>query len=332
MIVYGDYDYNGIHAKAGKSFFPFLKLGYEARALAMGGASVGMPNDLYGALSNPAALGFGNTMQALISYKPVMLDVRGGALGFAWPREAKGMWAVNIMYVSYGVFTDNLFDENGSTIDGTINPYSIAASVTWSKKIFESLSYGATVKGIYDRLSEGIGIDIPRASADGFAVDMGLQYRTKSSRLIYGLLVQNVGFIRSSYSEDIEKTTLPLSLIVGMSYVFKNFPSVRTAFDLEKSIDDYLQYKLGLELNIYKQMFFIRGGYVFSQSDLEEFFAMIKNGKFDQSYQKTNWSLFSAGAGVKADIKEVDVNLDLALNFRVDRLAPSFALTLLLGF
>jgi len=271
-------------------------------------------------------------MQALLSYIPVILDIRSGALAFAWPKDNKGIWAINLTYLSAGDFNDILYDESGKKIDGSLNPYWVAGGVTWSKKVFESLSFGATVKGIYNRLSEGIGDDIPRASADGFAVDVGMQYRVRSSRLIYGLLIQNLGFIRSSYSDDTEEASLPMSMVAGLSYVFKNFPAVRTAFDLEKAIDDYLQYKLGLELNIYKQMFFIRGGYNFSQSDLEEFFDMFRNGKFDEEYQKTNWSLFSMGVGVKADVKEININLDTALNFRVDRLYPGFALSLLLGF
>lgn len=328
----GSSTYDRIHPRAQESFFPFLKNGYEARSCAMAKASVGMPNGLYGTLANPAALGFVHEMQALLSYVPIILDVRSGALAFAWPQERTGIWGVHIMYLSAGSFEDILYDKDGNKIDGSLNPYWVAGGVTWSRSIVESLAFGATVKGIVNRLSEGIGDDIPRSSADGFAVDIGVQYRTRSSRLIYGILVQNLGFIRSSYSDDIEKTNLPLSFITGISYVFKNFPSVRTAFDLEKPIDDFLQYKLGLELNIYKQMFILRGGYSFSQSDLEEFFAMIRNGKFDDEYQKTSWSLFSIGAGVKSDVKGLNLNCDAALNFRVDRMDPGFALSFLVGF
>ncbi len=328
-LVHG---YDGIHKNAGTRYFPFLKIGYDARSSAMCGTSVGMPNDIYGVLSNPGALGFIDKMQAMISYKPVLLDVRGGALGFAWPKGTQGTWAINFIYLSGGVFDNNLYDVSGNSIDGALHPYSIAGSVSWSKRILDYFAVGATLKGIYDRLSEGLDEDYQKRSADGFAADVGVQYRTRSSRLIYGLVVQNLGFIRSSYSDESEKNGLPLSISTGLSYVFRNFPAVRTAFDLEKAVDDYLQYKLGLELNVYKQSFILRGGYNFSQRDLDEFLSMIRNGSFDDDYQKTNWSLVSCGAGVKADANEVDITFDLAVNFRVDRLDPGFVFTCLLGF
>ena len=84
-LAYGDNGINSIHPDATKTFFPFLKIGYEARSVAMGGTSAGMPNDIYGIMGNPAALGYVDKMQAMISYKPIVLDIKGGTLAFAMP-------------------------------------------------------------------------------------------------------------------------------------------------------------------------------------------------------------------------------------------------------
>jgi len=331
FLSYGKYDSdNGIYTDVATRYFPFLKREYDARAIGMGGASTGMPNSIYGLLSNPAAIGYLNRSEAMISYVPVVLDVNGGTIAYAMPYKTFGVFAANILYLSYGTFEP--LDEVGNKIEGALHPFSIAGSLSWSKIILENLSAGVTVKGIYERLSEGIGEEIDKYSADGFAADIGIQYRTLSTRLIYGLLIRNIGFLRSGYSDDIDNEGLPVSVLAGFSYVFKNFPTIRTAFDLEKPVDDFLKYKIGLELNMYKQVLLLRGGFNFSQRDMEEFFSMIRNGSFDADYNKSDWSLFSLGLGLKTELRDFNVNFDAAVRFRVERTMPCLAFTLLLGF
>ena len=322
-------DNDGIYTNVATRFFPFLKREYDARSMASAGVSVAIPNKLYGVLSNPASLGYINRMQAMISYTPVVLDINGGSIAFGMPYKSFGVFAANLIYLSGGTFEPR--DDYGNYIEGTLHPISIAGAISWSKIIMETISVGVTLKGIYQRLSEGIADEINRSSSDGFAVDIGAQYRARSARLIYGILIQNLGFIRSSFTEDMEKSGLPLSFSAGLSYVFKNIPTVRTAFDIEKAVDDFLQYKLGLELNIYKKVFIVRGGYTFSQRDLEEFFSMIKQGSFEEGYQKTNWTLFTFGIGMETEAKDITINIDAGVEFRVDWAEPGFALTILVG-
>ena len=322
-------DNDGTHKDVATRFFPFLKREYDARSMSLAGVSAAMPNKLYGVLSNPASLGYIDRMQAMISYTPVVLDINGGSLAFGMPYKSYGIVAANIVYLSCGTFEPR--DDYGNYIEGTLHPISIAGAISWSKLMLETLSIGVTLKGIYERLSEGIADEINRCSSDGFAVDIGAQYRTRLSRLIYGIVIKNLGFIRSSFTEDFEKSGLPLSFIVGISYVFKNFPTIRTALDIEKAVDDFLQYKLGLELNIYKQIFTLRGGFTFSQSDIEEFFSMIKQGSFEEEYQKTNWTLFTFGIGIETEVNDLIFNIDAGVEFRVDWAEPGFALTILVG-
>jgi len=63
----------------------------------------------------------------------------------------------------------------------------IAGSITWAKKLNNFSSAGVTVKGLYNHL--GI-IGSETSSADGYAVDAGIQYRFMNSRLIYGLVAR----------------------------------------------------------------------------------------------------------------------------------------------
>ena len=121
----------GIHRDAGTRFFPFLKREYDARAMAMAGVSAAMSNNLYGVLSNPASLGFIDGMEAMISYTPVVLDINGLSIAFGMPYKNYGIFAANIIYMSYGTF--ETIDEFGNKIDGDLHPYSIAGTVAWSR-------------------------------------------------------------------------------------------------------------------------------------------------------------------------------------------------------
>ncbi|MGD9199989.1 MAG: PorV/PorQ family protein [Chitinispirillia bacterium] len=312
-------------------YFPILKLQYDARSVSMGGVKIGMPNNISGSVSNPAALGYMKSNQVMITYKPIMLDVKGGALGYGLPIGIYGNWAVSFLYLSYGVF-DNLLDENKNRIEGSLHPYSFEGGISWAKLIGTSLSAGIKLKGMYDMLSEGVDGEINAFSADGFAMDMGIQYRTESSRLIYGLLIQNIGFVRSDFEDEFEMKGLPLNFASGFSYVFRNFPIIRIAMDFEKPVDNYLQYHLGFELNLYKQNIFFRGGLSCNQKDLEEIISLIKNGASQNSYKKSNWSLLNIGTGINPEINDIEINIDFAFNFRVNRLSPGFILSLIIGY
>lgn len=330
ILFSGGAAYNsGIDGTSNTRYFSFLNVDYDARSVSMAGASVAMPNDIYGVLSNPAAIGYLSRMQTLISYNPYFLDVKGGSLSFARPQGKFGVWAVNIVYLSQG----GIFgvDEYNNPTHETFNPYSLAGNATWARRILESFSAGITVRGIYEQLSD-VNNSYGKSSADGFACDIGAQYRLKSSRLIYGILIRNLGFVLSGFSDEDATNKMPFSFSTGISFVLRNIPAARIALDLEKEIDDILQYKLGLELNFYKQMLFLRAGYTFSHSDLKEVISLFQSGSINKDYQKTNWSLFATGFGVKTKVREVDAMIDCALNFRVDRLNPNFILSVILGF
>jgi hypothetical protein len=329
VFSFGAAKNNGFYGNTQTRYFSFLNVGYDARTVSMAGASVAMPNDIYGVLSNPAAIGYLIRMQTLISYNPYFLDVKGGSLSFARPQGEFGVWAVNMVYLSQGSISG--VDEYNNPTHETYNPYSLAGNVSWARRILESFSAGITVRGIYDQLS-GVNNSYGKSSADGFACDIGAQYRLRSSRLIYGILVRNLGFVRSGYSDEDVTNKMPLSFSTGLSFVLRNIPAARIAFDLEKELDDFLEYKIGLELNFYKQMLFLRAGYTFSHSDLKEVISLFQSGSINKEYQKTNWSLFAAGFGVKTKVREIDAMIDCALNFRVDRLNPNFILSVILGF
>jgi hypothetical protein len=100
---------------------------------------------------------------------------------------------------------------------------------------------------------------------------------------------------------------------------------------VQKAIDDYLNYKPGIEVAVYQNYLFARGGFSFSEQDLEATINELK-GESSITYVKSNSSGLSLGIGLIAPINGVNTTIDVAYLFRVDGLDPSFLLNLLFEF
>ncbi|MFP4416631.1 MAG: PorV/PorQ family protein [Chitinispirillaceae bacterium] len=313
------------HQKAGTTLFPFLDLGYDARSLGMGSADIGVKNDLSGVFSNPAALYRIDDRRGLITYKPVIMDIRSGSFAYGLPLKNNGVLAANLIYMSYGALDG--VDINNQPTGETWKPYSVAGSVSYANRIFNSMGVGVALKGIYDR----IGSDETYSSADGFALDAGWQYNMADIDLNYGIVIRNLGFVRSGYSEDSDDVRLPITVGTGISYRPTHVRELLIAFDLEKTVDDHLEYAVGGELELFDRVLMIRAGYAFSHRDLVEVFEFIRGETEKGEYQKTNWNTVSIGIGFDTQVGEADMNVDAALNFRSDRQPPSYAVTVQVG-
>jgi hypothetical protein len=321
-----------LHAQndgAGTRAFEFLDIDDNARAVSMAGASAAMPSGLYGASVNPATCGFIEKTQAMLGYEKLVMDAWAGPMGYAMPYGGYGVFAATIHYLSHGTLdSSEALDENGNATGVNWHVFSLVGNLTWAKIVSPDVAVGLTMKGIHHSLGSSQSY---QASAQGLAFDGGVQYRMMKSRLILGAAVQNAGFLVSNYTEQSQKLKLPLSVTVGVSYSPSSAPGVRVACDLQKANDDYLNYKPGLEVAIYKKVLFVRGGYGFSEQDLEDAIKTLKNESND-SYIKSNASGLCLGIGFHTDIQGVATNIDVAYLGRVNGVDPSFLLTLLFEY
>jgi hypothetical protein len=178
----------------------FLALGVGGRALAMGGASVALANDVTAGYYNPAGL-------ALIDYPQVMLmhDEMFGSLAnydygaVAIPFGTSASFGLSI--IRLGV--DDIPDTRNAGVDAngnlTYDPaqftrtdpsrvtYFNAANwgffLTYAKRESDNFSYGANIKVIRENVAE--------FGATGVGFDIGLLYRPLE-RLFLGANVQDV--------------------------------------------------------------------------------------------------------------------------------------------
>jgi hypothetical protein len=153
------------------------------------------------------------------------------------------------------------------------------------------------------------------------AVDLGVQYYLLSDRLVVGAVLRNAGVEVASFNGD-DSYPLPLMFEAGVSYIPRYMSSVRLALDINKLRGDYVGFEPGLEIEIYPKVLFARFGYAFSQEDLSEQLKKF-SGNQDEDYQKSNWSSFCAGIGVRTGVRKVKVQVDIGLEFRVSWLPPS---------
>jgi hypothetical protein len=310
---------------AGERPFSFVNLDFDARSMAMGGASIALPNDAIGVFTNPAGAGFITQRQAVAGFRSVIQDVYGGPLAYVMPYSSYGTFGINLMTVSYGTVPGMDLGPDGQPLatNVTWNAYSVAGQVSWSKIVWEQLALGVALRGLYERIA---------SSSNGFAWNAacalaGLQYRMNDSRLIFGLVLSNAGFMTSKLASDLK---LPITLTAGVSYVPYYLPTVRVALDMQQTADAVLMYKPGLEFNIYKKYFFGRLGYRFSERDLEEVLKQAR-GESAGGYQKTTWYGPAFGVGFVTDVQRSVLDIDAAVQL-IDNGDPVPCLNLLVKF
>jgi hypothetical protein len=313
------------HLDAGTVAFPFLNLGYDARTVAMAGAAVAVPNDIYGALSNPAALAYANRKQIMGGYRQIIMDVWGSPLGIALPTR-HGVFAPHLLSLTTGNF--DVIDESGvHTGERAWSSYN-AFGVSWARLFGEgNIAAGATLRGMYHYLGAGV----ERYSADAFTIDIGAQYRTNNNRLIYGAALRNWGVMRSGYWGEWNEYELPYGVEVGVSWVPRHIRNLRVALDVNKFNGDYTNFEPAFEYTVIAKTLFLRGGYNFSSMDLEKMFDVF-SGLRDEDYQKSSINTFSFGFGIAGTMDNVDINLDAAIQLYSSVAAPSLVVSLIVAF
>jgi len=312
------------NADAGTVAFPFLVMDYDARTMAMGGAACAVQNGLYGVLSNPAAVGYVSNTQVMGGYRQVMMDVWGYPIGIAMPTRY-GVFAPYLVSLTSGEF--NVIDEDGFVTGDRARSSYTALGVGWAKTVGANIAVGAALKGAYHYIGAGE----EKYSADGFALDIGAQYRQRNDRIAYGAALRNLGFMRSGYWGEWNEYEMPYGIEAGVAFVPKHIPNLRIALDANKFNGDYMNFEPAFEYTVVSKMFWVRGGYAFSIMDVDKMLDVFR-GERDETYQKSSVNTLSMGIGLAAVVDNVDIKLDAAMQFYTDISNPAVIVSLLVGF
>jgi len=202
-----------LYAGNGTSGFEFLRIDFNPRSSAMGGAFLGMRGDVSGILHNPAGMSYADARQFNFNYVNHFLDIGGGQAAYTQRIPGHGQISGLISYFNYGDFEETT--EFANKTGNTFGAHDIAFAVSYADVLEEMFSYGVTVKYIHSK--------IEMYSASALAVDMGILYEAPfEENLFFGLSLLNLGQPVSAFIST--KESLPLSLRLGFTKKLAHLP------------------------------------------------------------------------------------------------------------
>ncbi|GMU95396.1 PorV/PorQ family protein [Ignavibacterium album] len=265
--------------RAGTAGAPELRIPIGARYLSLVGAPIATANGLEAIYWNPAGVDITpNSANALFSYRSYIADMSMNFAAVSGRLGEIGSVAISFRSLNIGDIQVTTMDQP----DGTgqiISPNYFVLSLNYSKQLT-------------DRVAVGVGFNlinetIDRVSASGLSFDIGVQYRNllDVNGLALGVVVKNLGpqikfdgnglFVNANdpnsqrgptfLKVDAQAADLPSEIALGVSYLrqIDDENSLQISGAFQNNNYSYDDYKVGLEYS-YKNLLFIRGGYLFS--------------------------------------------------------------------
>ena len=221
-----------------------LKVPPGARPGGMGGAFVGLADDMNALFWNPAGLSYIDAPELSIFYSPYVVGTNLQMLGYANPIPLLGTLAAAITLLDYGnedrtsERPDGLF---GGKV-GTANPQDVFGTVGWGSDF-------PPMFGL-DRLKAGLSLkltfqNVAGKTLSGFGTSAGLLWESPVGGLKLGTVADNLGVASAEGTRS-----LPISWVLGASYggkVGKDFQSIYT-LDARFSVDTSANIGVGAEV------------------------------------------------------------------------------------
>ncbi len=262
--------------------FSSLKLGADARASALGMASVASPMNGAASFWNPAGLPFVSGRDLVLTMNQWVFDVKSGFVGFASGNGKQGI-GLQLLYTN----VPDIEYRTGPTDTpvGTFTSNEMIFGFSYAWQVMNDLFAGATLKGYFEKIFYH--------EAWGVGGDLGVLWRPKESKLSAGMAIQNIGQTGDLNQETI---TLPLTVRGGISFVvLQNKQNLQLLLDCVQEIDSPFHLQGGVEY-IWQNRIAIRAGY---QTGFEDSRSItggigIVQGRFRFDY---GYLPFSSGLG-----------------------------------
>jgi hypothetical protein len=234
----------------GSSGAVFLRVGFGARASAMGEAYTAVAEDASSIYWNPGAMAAVLGTNVTLAHNEYFASVR---VEQASVTHETSWGTIGFMFT--GLYMDEMdrYESTPSSIPlGTFGAYDIAASVAYARYIVPNLAAGIALKPVYQRIDE--------LSASGIAFDVGLYHVAKVRGLTLAAVAGNVG---PPMKFDEEEFALPRYLKVGGGYereIAALEGRVLATFDAVFPNDADASGRVGAEYS-YRRMLSLRAGY-----------------------------------------------------------------------
>ncbi len=209
----------------GQRSFEFLNVPNNARLAALGGVNASLADrDVNFFFSNPALISDSLQGFASASYQFYVGDI--GHATFAYTHDFKkiGTLSFGVQHLSLGTITS--YDATGLEL-GEFKSGETALVISKSHQI-SAFRLGANLKAVFSNI-RGYG-------ASALMLDIGGTFVHPKQDLTVGLVIKNVGFVLSEYSET-SSTKLPFDVQLGATFKPEHMPlrfSI-TAYNLLKT-------------------------------------------------------------------------------------------------
>jgi len=245
--------------QVGTRGFPFLRIGTDARSIAMGEAVVSSPLGANGPDWNAAGIAMVNRPVLASSFLDYVLDgVHAGSIAFAQPLGGRGSVGLSARYFRVGGIPHTTEEDPTGEELGEFSSTDIALKFTLayrvSKEIFLGAS-GAVLSGSIDEYG-----------SLGISADLGFLWKNAIGRLRLGGAVRHLGTQSSAYIEEADP--LPTQMAIGGSYPLYG-SALLLAADYHWTVDWGGAMDAGVEWEAVRD-FFLRGGYRSRFSDLRD--------------------------------------------------------------
>lgn len=289
--------------RAGISAFQFLKIGVGARGVAMGESFVAVANDASALFWNPAGLVDAQQNQVIASHAEYLVDISHEFLGVSYRLGEND--AVGVSFSSLHMKDMEITTELQPFGTGRYFSFGdIAIGLTYSKKMTEQFSFGATIRYVEETL------DILKMRS--VMVDLGTLYWTGLGSTRFAVTISNFGSdvepkgnvtqANGVSVSSFQSFSLPtiFKLGVAMEAMETEDSRLTTSLQLNHPNDNSEHFRLGLEY-AFKNTFFLRGG-------IKRTIGQRLFGRDETSPED-----FTFGAGVAVDLAELTrVNADYA--------------------
>lgn len=225
---------------------PILLIAPDARSGGMGDVGVASTPDVYSAHWNNAKFAFiEKNMGIGMSYVPWLRKLGAADMNLLYLSgyrriNDRSTLAASLTYFSLGNIE---FTHEDGTSMGTYKPNEFGLDLSYSMKLSDNFSLGATGRYIRSDLTQGVDVGTTQTRAgNAIAADLGMYYQSETNmldipgELAAGLMISNLGS-KISYSDDeTEKDFLPTNFRFGGRYTmnFDEYNSVSILADFNK--------------------------------------------------------------------------------------------------
>ncbi len=170
--------------KVGTTSANFLQLRVGPRAMALGGAFVGLADDVSALYWNPAGITNAPGLQMFYQNTHLYAGLKHQSLGITYALGSQNHLGLLVNYLDFGTMEQTTL-ENPEGTNQTFDAASMAIGLTFARQLTNRVAFGVTAKYIQER----IWLEVAR----GYAIDIATLYTIREIGLRIGMNLSNLG-------------------------------------------------------------------------------------------------------------------------------------------